>query len=156
MLIDGSLQFAATTPVANGAGTTLIGNQIDCGIQGALDNGGEDLYLVITVAQAIVAAGAGTLKFQLASDTTAAISTSGSAIPVIVTEAFATSTTPIPAGTVLYAGPLPKDVGTYSPSKRFLGLLEIVGTASITSGAVTSFITFDPPSFGAVTAKVAD
>lgn len=150
MIIDSSLQMLNATAVANAAGTFLLGSQIDAGVAGQLDTQG--LYLVIVATAAIVAAGAGTIQFKLSSDTTAAVSTT-TAQDVVITEAFVTAnnSTTIPAGTLLYSGKLPHDIGTQTPSRRFLGILEVVGTSTISSGNVSAFLTDDVSKWAATT-----
>lgn len=143
MIIDQDTQFLSYGSIANAVGTALVGSQIDTAVAGTLDT--HNLGLTIVVTTAIVAAGAGTLQFKLSTDTTAAISTSGSAIDELVSEVFTTSTsaTLIPAGTILFQGLLPMNLGQYLPNKRYLGLLEVVGGNAITAGAVTAFLGMD-------------
>lgn len=141
MIYDTSLQLANATSVAVAAGTSLIGTQIDATVAGTLD--AEELYFTLVVTTAITTGGsAGTIQFKLASDTTAAVSTT-TALDEVITPAFVTGVTTaiIPVGTILYSGELPKDIGTYSLSRRFLGLLLVVGTTTITAGAVSAFLT---------------
>ena len=141
MIIDSLTQFASATSIVNSVGTTSIGNQIDTALAGGAE--GTNIFLTIMVTTAITAVGAGTIQFALASDTTATIS--GTSLVEYLTPAFTTSTsaTLIPAGTVLFVCALPKENGTYTPNKRFLGLLEIVAGNNITAGAVTAFLSMD-------------
>ena len=142
MFIDLDLQIALAQSVVAATGTSLIGSQIDTAVAGTLD--GTNLGLIITVSTGIqVAAGTGTLRFQLATDTSAAISTSGSADVLYQTPDFATSTTPIPAGTVLFACGLPRSAGILNGNRRFVGLLEVVGSTAVSAGAINAFLTLD-------------
>lgn len=141
MIIDTDTQFCVATSVANAAGTFLLGSQIDAAVAGTLDVNNLNLKIVVTTA-IITGGSAGTLQFKLSSDTTAAVSTS-TALDVLLTEVFVTGATAIPAGTVLFDGGLPADLGTYTPSRRYLGILEVVGTTTITAGAVTIWLGLD-------------
>jgi len=141
MIIDTLTQFCTAASVAASVGTTLIGNQIDTATAGELDV--DNLYLTIVATSAIVAAGAGTIQFKLASDISAAIATDGTAQIEFSVPAFVTSATPIPYGTVLFEGELPANVGTYNPNRRYLGLLEVVMGSAVTSGNVTAFLGLD-------------
>lgn len=156
MIMDANLEFCDAVSVAAGAGTTLIGSQIDTVNVRPVGNG-KPLYLVINVDTAIVTGGtAGTLQFQLVSDDSAAISTTTST-QHLLTAAFVTDDDPtIPAGTLLYCGALPtgsdfvsrsvagvgavSDGGAY---RRYLGILATVGTTTITAGKINAFLTFD-------------
>ena len=153
MIIDSSLQMCNATAVANAAGTFLLGSQIDTTVAGTLEV--ENLHLVIVATTAIVAAGAGTIQFKLASDTTAAVSTTTS-LDEVITPAFVTAnnSTAIPAGTLLYSGKLPHDIGTLTPSRRFLGILEVVGTSTISSGNISAFLTADVSKWAATATVV--
>ena len=139
MIIDSSLQMASALSVAAPTGTTLIGSQIDTWA------GGFDvpaLSLVILASSPIVAASAGTLQFALASDNSAAISTTNSQV-LYYTPQFVTGSTPTPAGTILFVARLPMSMGVLPSARRFIGLLEIVGGAAITSGAINAFLIED-------------
>ena len=130
-----------------GAGTYLIGSQIDLGLAGRDVGNGEPVYLVITVDTAIEAAGAGTVTFKLASDDSASISTTTSTIH-LQTSAIATSTTTdtttLVAGTVLFVGALPQHASgaTY---ERYLGILQTTATQAITAGKINAYLTKEPP-----------
>ena len=152
MIEDTNTEFMDAAALNTGAaGTYLIGNVIDLG--SARDVGdGEPVFLVITVDTGIqVASGTGTVQFVLASDSAAAISTSTSQRH-LVTAAFATSTTPIAAGTVLYAAALPK--GLAQAYKRYLGILQITGTTAISAGKINALLTRDAPNFVAMPAAI--
>lgn len=150
MIMDTSLEFAKGVSVAAGAGTTLIGTQLDLALANQTTNY-ETLYLVVIVSTGIITGGsAGTLSLKLASDTTAAISTTTSTVH-LQTGAFVTGATAIPAGAYLYVGGIPAGMLNSSGNdfryKRFLGILAIVGTTTITAGAISAFLTLDPPAW---------
>lgn len=139
MILDSRNEFADAVAVNTGAaGTYLVGSQIDLG---AANNVGaiSDLHLVIQVQTAVTAGANGTLEFVLASDSTAAIATDGSA-----TVHFTTGTIPsaagIAAGTVLACVAVPQGF-TY---ERYLGILQKTGTAAATAGSIDAFLTDDP------------
>lgn len=144
MILDSRNEFCDAVALNTGAaGTYLIGSQIDTGLAnniGAID----DLFLVIQVQTGITAAAAGTVSFSLASDDSAAVSTSTSTVH-ITTAAFATSATAIAAGTVLACVALPKGF-TY---ERYLGILQTTGVAAITAGKIDAFLTPNPAQWAA-------
>ena len=137
MIIDSRGEMCSATALNTGAaGTYLIGSQIDLGVDG-LDVGvGEDLYLVIQVTTTATSGGSATGQFKLASDASAAISTTTSTVH-FVTDAIAVAT--LVAGYRVAAVRLPS--GTY---ERYLGILHTVSTAAATAGAIDAFLTHDP------------
>lgn len=154
MIMDERNEFADATSVAAAAGTALIGDVIDLqglgpasaglGEPGDIGNG-QPIYLVITVATGIVAAGAGTISFTLASDAQAAIATDASASEHITVGPFVTqAATPAPgvaAGKVLACVALPLEGQTY---ERYLGVLCTIATQTVSAGAINAFLTLDP------------
>lgn len=144
MLLDAFAEFADATSVAGSAGTALVGNQIDLGIGREVGNG-QPVYLIITVDTAIQAAGAGTIQFALASDTTAAVSTT--AKQVLTTPAYTTAnnTTALPAGAVLFAGAIPATA--FTSTNRYLGLLVTIATQTVSAGKINAFLTLDPNAY---------
>tara|TARA_R110000796_G_scaffold9078_3_gene31202 strand:- start:4065 stop:4535 length:471 start_codon:yes stop_codon:yes gene_type:complete len=145
MILDKRSEFCDATALSTGgAGTYLLGNQVDLGVARDIGNG-QPVYLVITVATGIeVASSTGTVQFTLASDATAAVATDGSATVHVVSPAFATSattdTTTLKAGTVLFAIPLPLEGNAY---EKFLGVLQTTGSTAISAGAIDASITLD-------------
>lgn len=144
MIVDSRNEFCDATSLNTGAaGTYLIGSQIDTALAnniGAID----DTYLVIQVQTGITAGSAGTVSFSLASDDSAAVSTSTSTVH-FTTAAFATSATAIAAGTVLACVALPKSFNY----ERYLGILQTTGTAAITAGKIDAFLTQNPAQWAA-------
>lgn len=144
MILDERTEFADAVSVAAAAGTALIGDVIDLGVDG-LDIGiGEDLWLVIQTDTEIITAGnAGTILFELASDAAAAIATDGSATkhlisPTYVTDDAAANSAQLNAGGVILAARLP--AGTY---ERYLGILATIATTTVTAGKINAFLTKD-------------
>lgn len=141
MILDERTEFCDAVALNTGAaGTYLLGDQIDLGV--ARDIGaGQPLYLVVTVDTGItVAASTGTVSFSLASDNSASIATAGTATVHATSAAWATSTTAIPAGTVLFAVALPMEGAVY---ERYLGILQTTGTTAINAGKINAFLTHD-------------
>lgn len=145
MILDESLEFADAASVAAAAGTALLGDVVDLGFTGTKDIGiGGELWLVIQTTTEIITGGAaGTIRFQLASDAQAAIATDGSATVhldtgTLVTDDAAANDNKLNAGGVILAARLPS--GNY---ERFLGILVIIATTTVTAGAVNAFLTKD-------------
>jgi len=143
MILDDRLEFCDATSCAAAAGTALLGSQIDLGTARDIGNG-EPLYLVLQCATSIITAGAaGTIKFQLASDASAAVATDGSATVHYDTGTFVTDgddANDLDAGDVIAVVALPMEGNTY---ERYLGILCVVGTTEVTAGAINAFLTHD-------------
>lgn len=146
MILDERTEFADALSVANAAGTYLLGDQID--LQSAVDVGnGEPLYLMITVGTEIITGGsAGTISFALASDSTAAIATNGSATVHFQTRNFVTDDSAandpqMNAGGVIACVPIPLEGATF---ERYLGIIYTIGTTTVTAGTVNAFLTNSP------------
>lgn len=140
MILDEKLEFCDATALNTGAaGTYNIGDIIDLGV--ARDLGHDSaLYLVVTCETGIeVASSTGTVAFQLVSDGTDTISTTTQSIH-LRSGNWATSTTAIKAGTVLFAAQLPIEGVPY---ERYLALQQITGTTAISAGKVNAFLTTD-------------
>lgn len=138
MILDKRNEFCDATALNTGAaGTYLLGDQIDLGVARDVGNG-QPVYLVITVdTLPTSAAGTATAQFSLASDATAAVSTTTSTVHLL-TKAFAISE--MAAGQVLAAVALPMEGIAY---EQFLGILQTTGTQAFTGGKVNAFLTND-------------
>jgi len=137
MIIDSRLEFCDATSLNTGAaGTYLIGSQVDLG---AADNVNDidGLYLVVGVDTTATSGGSATLQITLASDSTAAVATDGSATVHYTSPVIAVAS--LTAGTYIAKVELPK--GTY---ERYLGILQVTGTAAFTAGKINAFLTNDP------------
>lgn len=152
MILDSRNEFCNNVLLNTGAaGTYLLGDQIDLGAVPAPGPVGavDDVYLVLSVTTGITAGSAGTVQFQLASDDSASIATNGTATVHLQTPAFVTGTgtgtTTLRPGTVLGVFQLPKSFSY----ERFLGVLQVTGTAAITAGRVDAFLTSDPAMWAA-------
>lgn len=142
MIMDERAEFLDSTALNTGAaGTYLLGDVYDTGIAGTTlqpnDMGATDgLWFVALVDVAATSGGAATLQIKLASDAQAAIATDGSATEHIVTSAIALAS--LTAGRRIVAAKLPS--GTY---ERYLGVLQVTGTAAFTAGQISAFLTHD-------------
>lgn len=147
MILDERGEFADAVALNTGAaGTYNLGDLIDLGV--ARDLGGDKaLYLVVQVDTGIqVAAGTGTVSFQLVSDGTSTIDTAGTQSIHVRSATFNTSTTPIAAGTTLMAVQLPMEGIAY---ERYLGIQQVTGTTAISAGKINAFLTTDVSRFKA-------
>lgn len=158
-IMDERNEFADAVSVAAAAGTALIGDVIDLGATARDIGQGQQLYFVITVDTEIITGGAaGTIKFQLASDAAAAIATDGSATVHIDTGTFVTddaaaNADELNAGGLVCAIPLPLEGQVY---ERYLGVLAVIATTTVTAGAINAFLTLDPPRTAKVYAEGAN
>lgn len=146
MILDATNEFCDAVSVIGTAGaTTLIGSQIDT--TNIRDIGaGRPVYFVITVDTAIVTGGvAGSISFQLASDDSAAISTTTSTIHIRSPNYVTDDTPVIPAGSILLVQALPSGLYRDNDYERYLGVLMTVNTANTTAGKINAFLTLDPP-----------
>jgi len=143
MILDERLEMLDATALNTGAaGTYLVGDVIDTSIVNKDLGHGEDLWAVIRITTAVTSGGAATVQFQLASDAQAAIATDGSATIHAQTAAIPKAT--LIAGYTALAIRLP--AGTY---ERYLGILQITGTAALTAGAADAYLTKDYASWSA-------
>lgn len=137
MILDERNEFCDATALNTGvAATYLIGDVIDLGSTSQDVGAGEDLYCVIQVDTAATSGGAATGNFKLASDAQAAIATDGTATEHLASGAIAVAD--LTAGKLVMAAKIP--AGTY---ERYLGILQVTGTAAFTAGKVNAFLTKD-------------
>jgi hypothetical protein len=153
MISDLRATFATAASVAAAAGTALLTNQMDMGVGAGVDV--DDLYLVIQVTTGIITGGsAGKIRFALASGDTAAIPVDGTAAVHYQTGDFTTGSTAIAAGSVLAVIEIPRGSGVLPAYKRFLGVLSIITTTTVTAGAVSAFLTPDGARWAAIAQAV--
>ncbi len=142
MILDERTRFANAVAITLGAGTNLIGDQVDLEQVRDIGAGKPSLYMVFQVTTAF--AGGTSFQFVIASDAQAAITTDGTETRHYTSQAIAdadlvlgfTMAIPLPTGDVA-AG--------VTPYQRFLGVLGI-GLGTHTAGAISAFLTLDPPS----------
>lgn len=139
MITDRLNTFALATALNTGAaGTYLIGDVID--LTTARDIGqGNELYLVVQVDTAANAGANGTLTIKLASDAQAAIATDGSATEHLVSPTFGFAA--LTAGKRILVAAIPYEGNVY---ERYLGILQVTGTAAFTAGKIDAFLTMNP------------
>lgn len=146
MILDARNEFCDATALNTGAaGTYLIGNQIDMGAvpaPGPLGANGE-LYLVATVDTTCTSGGAATLQLKMSSDDSASIATNGTATDHFTSRVFPLAS--LVAGATLFAVKMPMGFDY----ERFLGILQVTGTAAFTAGKVNVFLTPDPARWAA-------
>lgn len=152
MILDERTEIADAVSVAAIASTALIGDQIDLSAVHRDIGVGEPLYLVITVDTEIITGGnAGTIQFSLVSDATAAIAIDGSATvhwtsKLFVTDDAAANDAQMNAGGVIAVVALPQEGAVY---ERYLGLLAIIATTTVTAGKINAFLTHDAAKWAA-------
>ena len=140
MILDELGEFLDATALnTGGAGTYLIGDVVDLGLAAKPIIFLDGIWLVISVDTAITSGGAATVQFQLASDAQAAIATDGSA--TIHWQSAAIPKATLVAGYVIANIPLPSGTPVY---ERYLGILQITGTAALTAGKVNANLTATP------------
>lgn len=139
MITDRLNTFALATALNTGAaGTYLVGDVIDLGT--ARDIGqGNPIYLVVQVDTTATSGGAATLQIKLASDAQAAIATDGSATEHVVSPAIAVAS--LTAGKRILVVAIPYEGNVY---ERYLGILQVTGTAAFTAGKIDAFLTQTP------------
>lgn len=136
MILDERTEFCDATALnTGGAGSYLLGDQIDTGGDGINDVSG--MFLVIQVETTATSGGSATGQFHLCSDAAAAIATDGSATYHFSTAAIAVAS--LTAGTYVARVALPK--GTY---ERYVGILQTTAVAAFTAGKINAFLTQDP------------
>lgn len=146
MILDERLEFLDATALNTGAaGTYLIGDVVDTGPLGAqgvtvlnsdLSGGADSLWLVVGVDTAATSGGAATLQIVLASDAQAAITVDGTETRHFISAAIPVAS--LVAG--FYVARVMLPIGTY---ERYLGILQITGTAAFTAGKLNAFLTND-------------
>lgn len=131
MILDERNEFADAQTVT----ATAISDVIDLGATPTLRSiqGGEPLYLVISVDEAATAAGAATVTFSLESDSTADLATSA-------TVHFATAAigkAALTLGSTQVAIPVPITANV----ERYLGVRYTVATGPLTTGKFSAYLT---------------
>lgn len=136
MILDERTEFCDATALnTGGAGSYLLGDQIDTGGDGINDVSG--MFLVIQVETTATSGGSATGQFHLCSDASASIATDGSATYHFSTAAIAVAN--LTAGTYVARVALPK--GTY---ERYVGILQTTAVAAFTAGKINAFLTQEP------------
>lgn len=140
MILEENTEFADNVALPTGAlGRSLVTDNIDQSIAGSQI--GEELYLVIGISQAVTSGGAAFVTFELASDSTGAIATDGSA-----TQHAGLGPYPIAS---LTAGRQIAVALPPGPYEQYLGLLVNVTGATLTGGRFNAFLTPNPAGWNA-------
>ncbi len=137
MLLDERLEFADNLALdTSGTDTDNLGDVIDLGV--ARDIGqGQQMYLVIQFTTTVTSSNAATVVFQLVSDGTDTIATSGQTIHAMTTPL---SIAQMVAGK-MYVIPIPSEGLAY---ERFLALQTVTAAYALTAGKVNAFLTTEP------------
>lgn len=143
MILDDLLEIADAASVAAAAGTIVVGDVIDLSHTTGDIGIGDDMWIVIRTQTEIITAGAaGTLTFFVVSDalTTLGGGSVGGCTTHITTNTFVTddagaNSAALNAGGTILAAKLPS--GNY---ERYLGVLALIGTTTITAGNVDIFL----------------
>lgn len=136
MILDERAEFCDATSLNTGAaGIYLIGDVMDLTVVRDIGNV-DELYFVVQVDTSVTSGGSATVAFTLASDAQAAIATDGSASAHFTSAAIPKAT--LVAGYVAVATKMPREGTAF---ERYLGVLQTTGTAALTAGAVSAFLT---------------
>lgn len=135
MIFDERTKFAARQTVTS----TAISDVIDLGAAPTLRSvgSGEATYLVISVDEAVTAAGAATVAFSLESDSTSDLATS----PTVHLTTGPIGKASLAAGATAAVIPLP----AASNCERYLGVRFTVTTGPLTAGKFSALLTSTPP-----------
>ncbi len=140
MFLDSRLEFADAVQITFGAGTNLIGDVIDLGTPARDIGQGQTLYLALQVSVAF--AGGTAMQFILASDSAAAIATSGAETRHYLSDVFLDATL-IQSFAMMIPLPMGDVAASVTPYERYVGILG-VGTGTHTAGSIDAFLTIDP------------
>lgn len=144
MILDERNEFADAVSVAAAAGTALIGDVIDLGSASRDIGSGQPVYLIIqTDAEIITGGAAGTIKFQLASDSVVNLASPTIHLDTgtLVTDDAAVNDPRLNAGGLIFSAPLPQG----ALYERYLGILAVIGATTVTAGSINAFLSFDQP-----------
>lgn len=141
MMTDALLQLSTAQAVT---ATAVSTNTIDLGAQ-ARDVGGlNDLYVVFSVDEAAVAAGAATVNFQIVTSANANLSS-----PNVLVQTDALAKTELTIGRKPIALAIPESILNALPiGQRYLGVQYTVGTGPLTAGKFSATVTDTPVSVG--------
>lgn len=139
-LVDLTYELCDATAITVTSGATAVLGT-GAAINNARDIGhGVPLYLRVTLNAALSSASASTLQLQLVTADNAALD-SGVVI-LQLSPAYATSSTAIPAGRVLWETTLPS-AGPHK-YKAFVGLRQVNGGNTLNASSVNAIITVNP------------
>lgn len=143
-IMDERAEFADAVSVAAVASTINLGDIMDMTTARDMGNG-QPLYLNITVDTEIITGGsAGTIAFQLVSDSTTTIATDGSQTVHYLSKTFVTddtALTELQTGEVAVCVALPLQGVAY---ERYLAVQAVIATTTVTAGNVSAYLTLEP------------
>jgi hypothetical protein len=141
MLLDRRTTFCDNVAIGASTGRRALGDTVD--LANLRDIGADsNVYLVVQMSVTATSGGAATLQIELVTDAQDPPSTDASATEHITSPVFALGS--LTAGAELVKMVLPIEVpgATY---ERYLGIIANVGTAALTAGSITAFLTLQPP-----------
>lgn len=146
MIMDERTEFADNVALS-GSGTAVVGDVIDLGSDGRDIGNGQELYLVIkTGATETISGSAGTLEFQLVSDSTSNLTTSPTvhfSTGDLTLNAAGSNDDRLNAGGYVARVAIP--TGDF---ERYVGVRRIASVA-ITAGSLDAFLTPNPAAWKA-------
>lgn len=141
MILDERAEFCDATALnTGGAGTYLIGDVMDLDVARDI-GGGKTMWLAIQVTTAFTSGGSATVRWQLATDSIAAIAADGTE-SIHADTGFLTAVASCVAGFQWAIAIAPEMSEAF---ERYLGVQQVTGTAAFTAGAINAFLTIDPP-----------
>jgi len=136
MILDERNEFCDATALNTGAaGSYIIGDNIDLGLQPRDLGGDQALYLVVTVDTTATSGGSATGQFNLVTDDNVSFTS-----PAVLVSSKAWAVADMTAGKTLMAVQLPMQGTAY---ERYLAVQQVTGTAAFTAGKVNAFLTTD-------------
>lgn len=147
-ILDKRTEFADAVSVVQTAGSRFnLGNVVDLGTVVRDMGQGQSVYLVVSVDTEVITAGtAGSIQFHLVSDAVTTPDTSTATVhassPTYVTDDAGANSDELNAGGYPWIVKLPLEGEAY---ERYLGVQYNVTTTDTTAGAVSAYLTLDPP-----------
>lgn len=138
MIIDSLTEFADNVTLGTTVATHTVGDAVDLQAAGWDIGHGKPLYGVITVDTAFTSGGSATVRFQWCTDAQDPLAADG-------TESVHVQTGDIPVASLVQGFKICQALPQAGIDfERYLGLQAVVGTAVLTAGAVSAFLTQDP------------
>ncbi len=143
MILDERNEFFDNEDITGATGTALVGDVID--LERADNIGfGDYAMLVVSIDTEVDSTGdAATVQFILASDSTAAIATDGSATEHFTSRAF--TETELAAGEIVVRARMPQG----SDYEQFLGILVVTAGETTTAGNASAYLVSDASGWAA-------